>query len=122
MEESKSLQWWYNLSLPARLLMVGLAAPILVLNFWAVSSILHYFGVLVAVRALYLDLAQWALEDPGRWGPWVAPCPISGNEIDRRKEKRHRKSRMDTRTRERLPVLLPKVPVPGDARCELVHA
>ncbi|MCF8786922.1 site-specific integrase, partial [Rhodococcus ruber] len=69
------------------------------------SPRLDYFGVLVAVRALYPDLAQWALEDPARWGPWVAPCPISGNEIDRRKEKRHRKSRMDTRTRERLPVL-----------------
>lgn len=69
------------------------------------SPRLDYFGVLVAVRALYLDLAQWALEDPARWGPWVAPCPISGNEIDRRKEKRHRKSRMDTRTRERFPVL-----------------
>ena len=66
---------------------------------------LNYFGCLAVVRAFYLDLAQWAVEDPARWGPWVAPCPIAGNEIDRRKEKRRLKSRMDTRTRERLPVL-----------------
>ncbi len=30
-------------------------------------------GVLAAVRAFYLDIAQWAMEDPGRWGPWAAP-------------------------------------------------
>ena len=42
---------------------------------------------------------------PGRWGPWVAPCPVGAAEINRRKAARHRKSRMDARTRERLPVL-----------------
>jgi hypothetical protein len=60
------------------------------------------------VRAFYLDLAQWAVEDPARWGPWVAPCPVGAEEINRRKFKRQRKARMDARTRERLPVL----PVP----------
>ncbi|WP_327586842.1 site-specific integrase [Nonomuraea sp. NBC_00507] len=60
---------------------------------------------LTPVRAFYLDLAQWAIEDPGRWGRWVAPCPVGSEEVDRRKAKRHRKSRMDARTRERLPVL-----------------
>lgn len=60
---------------------------------------------LAAVRALYLDLAQWALEDPARWAPWVAPCPITKADINSRKETRHRKSRMDMRTRERLPLL-----------------
>ncbi len=35
----------------------------------------------------------------------MAPCPISEEETSRRKAKRHRKSRMDARTRERLPVL-----------------
>jgi Phage integrase family len=60
---------------------------------------------LLRVRAFYLDIAQWAVEDPARWGPWVAPCPISDAEIHRAKERTHRKARMDQRTRERLPVL-----------------
>ena len=34
---------------------------------------LHSMG---AVRAFYLDIAQWAMEDPSRWAPWAAPCPI----------------------------------------------
>jgi integrase len=66
---------------------------------------LNYWECLIPIRALYLDLAQWAVEDPGRWGPWVAPCPIREEETKRRKARRHRKSRMDARTRERLPVL-----------------
>jgi len=66
---------------------------------------INYRECLTPVRALYLDLAQWAVEDPGRWGPWVAPCPVGAEEINRRKHKRQRKSRMDARTRDRLPVL-----------------
>lgn len=66
---------------------------------------INYRECLTPVRAFYLDLAHWAVEDPARWGPWVAPCPVGGEEINRRKDKRHRKSRMDARTRERLPVL-----------------
>jgi len=60
---------------------------------------------LLRVRAFYLDIAQWAVEEPARWGPWAVPCPISDAEIGRAKERKHRKSRMDQRTRERLPVL-----------------
>ena len=60
---------------------------------------------LAAVRAFYLDIAQWAMEDPGRWGPWAAPCPIRTEDLARQKEIRSRKSRMDQRTRERLPLL-----------------
>lgn len=60
---------------------------------------------LAAVRAFYLDLAQWALEDPARWARWVAPSPVTKADINHRKERRHRKSRMDARTRERLPAL-----------------
>ena len=60
---------------------------------------------LASVRALYLDLAQWAAEDPARWGPWAAPSPVTKTDINWRKETRHRKSRMDARTRERLPML-----------------
>lgn len=66
---------------------------------------LSYLDVLAAVRAFYLDLAEWALEDPARWAQWVAPCPISQEELTRRKAVRRRKARMDARTRERLPVL-----------------
>ena len=60
---------------------------------------------LTAVRAFYLDLAHWALEDPARWARWVVPCPIRREETSHRKELKRRKSRMDQRTRERLPVL-----------------
>jgi hypothetical protein len=66
---------------------------------------INYRECLTPVRAFYLDLAHWAVDDPARWAPWVAPCPIGNEEISRRKDKRHRKSRMDARTRERLPVL-----------------
>jgi integrase len=65
----------------------------------------NYRECLTPIRAFYLDLAYWAVEDPARWGPWVVPCPVGSEEIDRRKDKRRRKARMDARTRERLPVL-----------------
>src|SRR5262249_24561738 len=64
-----------------------------------------------------LDLAQWAIEDPGRWARWVAPCPIGAEEINQRKAARHRKARMDARTRERLPVLPALARVVGE-RCK----
>jgi integrase len=60
---------------------------------------------LTPVRAFYLDLAQWAVDDPSRWGRWAAPCPVGRAETIQGKVQRHRKSRMDARTRERLPVL-----------------
>ena len=60
---------------------------------------------LMSVRAFYLDLACWAAEDPARWGQWAVPSPVSKTDIQSRKEDRRRKSRMDSRTRERLPVL-----------------
>jgi hypothetical protein len=64
-----------------------------------------YRQCLTPVRAFYLDLAQWAIEDPARWVQWAAPCPVGQEEISQRKFQRHRKARMDARTRERLPVL-----------------
>ena len=65
----------------------------------------NYRECLTPVRAFYLDLAHWAVDDPARWAHWVAPCPVGSEEVSRRKDKRRRKSRMDARTRERLPVL-----------------
>ena len=70
---------------------------------------------LAAVRAFYLDIAQWATDDPARWAPWAVPCPIKAGEIPHRKEAARRKSRMDQRTRERLPVL-PALIAAVDAR------
>jgi hypothetical protein len=66
---------------------------------------LGYFDVLSTVRAFYLDLAEWAHDDPARWGLWVAPCPVRRHDLNRRKFLRQRKARMDARTREHLPVL-----------------
>ena len=60
---------------------------------------------LLRVRAFYLDIAQWAVEDPTRWGPWAVPCPIRRRRDRPHQRRQHRKSRMDQRTRERLPVL-----------------
>ena len=33
------------------------------------------------VRAFYLDIAEWAAEDPARWGPWAVPCPVRAADI-----------------------------------------
>ena len=66
---------------------------------------INYRECLTPVRAFYLDLAHWAVENPGRWAAWVVPCPVGSEEVNRRKDKRQRKSRMDARTRDRLPVL-----------------
>lgn len=60
---------------------------------------------LTTVRAFYLDIAQWALDNPARWAQWAVPCPVRLNETSARKTAQHRKSRMDARTRERLPAL-----------------
>ncbi|MER5549770.1 site-specific integrase [Streptomyces sp. NPDC002589] len=57
------------------------------------------------VRSFYLDLAQWAVDAPERWGQWSVPCPISEAECSVRKSEQRQKARKDQRTRERLPVL-----------------
>ena len=61
--------------------------------------------ILMTVRAFYLDLAQWALDEPARWGPRAVLCPIRSSDIQHKKQKARTKARMDQRTRERLPVL-----------------
>jgi hypothetical protein len=62
-------------------------------------------SVLSAVRAFYLDLAEWAEEDPARWGPHAGRSPVSASDVSHKKDRLRRKSRMDQRTRERLGVL-----------------
>jgi len=79
---------------------------------------------LITVRAFYLDIAQWAADDPARWGPWVVPCPIRDLEASRVKRSA-RKSRMDQRTRERMPVmpvLIETVTTAHKAAAERLHA
>jgi hypothetical protein len=60
---------------------------------------------LTPVRAFYPGLAQWAGEDPSRWARWAAPCPAGPADTLQGNVQRHRKPRMDARTRERLPLL-----------------
>ena len=63
-------------------------------------------GCLTAVRGFYLDITQWAAEDPARWAQWAAPSPVRREDISpAAKTASRRKSRMDQRTRERIPVL-----------------
>ena len=63
-------------------------------------------GCLTAVRGFYLDITQWAAEDPARWAQWAAPSPVRREDISAAsKTVSRRKSRMDQRTRERIPVL-----------------
>jgi predicted PurR-regulated permease PerM len=64
--QSNPWQWWGKLSLPARLLMLGLTAPLLVLNFWALSSISRYFGALFAVL-IVASLLAFILNYPVSW-------------------------------------------------------
>jgi len=61
--------------------------------------------VLSTVRAFYQDIARWAADDPARWGPWVAPCPIRDAETSHVKTRNRRKASMDQRTRTLLPAL-----------------
>ena len=70
-----------------------------------VSPRLDGRSVMTAVRAFYLDIAEWADDDPARWAAWAVRCPVSATDVSHKKDRSHRKSRMDQRTRERLPVL-----------------
>ena len=87
---------------------------------------LNAFDHLIMIRAFYLDLAQWAADDPARWGPWTAPCPVRDADIAQHgKARSRRKSRMDQRTRERIPVLpalLAKVDTDRQAAAERLRA
>ncbi|MFL6124268.1 tyrosine-type recombinase/integrase [Actinophytocola sp.] len=61
--------------------------------------------ILTTVRAFYLDIQEWALEDPS-WAPWAVPCPVRrGDTAGRAKQKRSTTARMHQRVRERLPHL-----------------
>ncbi len=57
-------------------------------------------AILMAVRAFYADVTHWALEEPVRWGRWVAPNPVSANDLRGMGKQRTRATaRMHQRTR-----------------------
>jgi predicted PurR-regulated permease PerM len=66
MNRSNYFQWWNQLTVPARLLMIGLSAPILVLNFWAVASIAKFFGALLGI-IIVASLLAFLLNYPVSW-------------------------------------------------------
>lgn len=66
MDRTSYFQWWQKLSVPSRLLMIGLAAPILVLNFWAMASIAKFFGVLIGI-VVVASLLAFLLNYPVSW-------------------------------------------------------
>jgi len=66
MDKPNYFHWWHKLSIPSRLLMIGLAAPILALNFWTLASISNYFGVLIAI-VVVASLLAFILNYPVSW-------------------------------------------------------
>jgi predicted PurR-regulated permease PerM len=66
MTRSSYFQWWHQLTVPAQLLMIGLSAPILVLNFWAVASIAKFFGALIGIIVV-ASLLAFLLNYPVNW-------------------------------------------------------
>jgi len=63
------------------------------------------YWLLFAVRGFYLDIAQWAAEDPS-WAAWVAPCPVRAADVrGAGKQERHVRARMHQRTRTLAPLL-----------------
>jgi site-specific recombinase XerD len=61
--------------------------------------------IFTLVRAFYLDLQEWALEDPS-WVPWAAPSPIRREDsLGQAKRRQKVVSEVHQRIRERLPHL-----------------
>jgi site-specific recombinase XerD len=64
-----------------------------------------YLTVLMKVRAFYLDLQEWALEDPS-WAPWAVASPVRrGDTAGLAKAQKQTTARMHQRVRDRLPQL-----------------
>ena len=65
-EKSSYFAWWHQLSVPSRMLMVGLSAPIFVLNFWAMGMIANFLGVLITI-VVVATLLAFLLNYPVSW-------------------------------------------------------
>jgi integrase len=64
-----------------------------------------YLVILSQVRTLYLDIQEWAMEDPS-WAWWAAPSPVRRSELaGMSKARRKTVSEVHQRVRERLPHL-----------------
>ncbi|MFE2560797.1 tyrosine-type recombinase/integrase [Streptomyces sp. NPDC059352] len=62
--------------------------------------------IIIAVRSFYYDLHTWAADEPERWAPWVAPCPVPPSELRGLGKRRRRiNERCADRTRLRQPLL-----------------
>jgi hypothetical protein len=83
--------WKQNLQTKERTIINGDGNPTVVC-----SPSLNVKDELPRVRAFYLDIAQWAAEDPAHWAPWAVPCPIGDAEIGRAKDREHRNSCRNT--------------------------
>jgi site-specific recombinase XerD len=71
-----------------------------------VRTRLSCLNIFIPVRALYLDITQWALEDAS-WVPWAARCPVRRSDTaGYMKNKKQVAARMHQRIRDRLPHLL----------------
>ena len=67
---------------------------------------LGFETTLLPIRSMYMDIHSWALEEPERWGPWAAPCPIPPRDLRGFGHRRRRvKQRIDERIRTRQPLL-----------------
>jgi integrase len=65
----------------------------------------NFHALLMGVRAFYLDIQQWALEDAS-WVPWAVPSPVRRNDtLGYEKARRKTVAAMHQRVRERLPHL-----------------
>jgi integrase len=64
-----------------------------------------FHRLFMRVRAFYLDIQQWALEDPS-WVPWAVPSPVRRNDTQGYiKARKKTEAAMHQRVRERLPHL-----------------
>ncbi len=65
----------------------------------------NHLNALAQVRSFYLDIQEWAMEDP-TWATWAAPSPVRRSDlIGMGKARRKTVSEMHQRVRERLPHL-----------------
>ncbi|MGW7296682.1 tyrosine-type recombinase/integrase [Streptomyces sp. NPDC054829] len=63
-------------------------------------------AIVIAVRSFYYDLHTWSADEPERWAPWVAPCPVPPSELRGLAKRRRRiNERSADRTRLRQPLL-----------------
>jgi hypothetical protein len=66
-------------------------------------------ALLMRVRSFYLDIQQWALEDPS-WVPWAVPSPVRKADTQGyEKARRKTVAAMRQRVRERLTPMRPRI-------------